>query len=57
METVDAEFTSAAIDFMDKQTKAGKPFFCYYNSTRCHINTHLGPQYNGKTGLGLRQMQ
>src|SRR6185436_12764590 len=53
MQTVDGEFTAAAIDFMDKQSKAGKPFFCYYNSTRCHINTHLSPEYNGKTGLGL----
>src|SRR3974390_1728603 len=37
METVDAEFTDAAIAFMDKQVKAGKPFFCYYNSTRMHV--------------------
>ena len=53
METVDEEFTSAAIDFMDRKVKEGKPFFCYYNSTRCHIITHLSPQYNGRTGLGL----
>jgi len=53
METVDAEFTNAAIDFMDKQVKAGKPFFCYYNSTRMHVFTHLSPQAEGKTGLGL----
>ena len=54
METVDEEFTNAAIDFMDRQTKAGKPFFCYYNSTRMHVFTHLSPQYEGKTGLGLQ---
>ncbi|HEX5171736.1 MAG TPA: arylsulfatase [Cyclobacteriaceae bacterium] len=53
METVDTEFTNAAINFMDRQAKANKPFFCYFNSTRCHINTHLSPEYNGKTGLGL----
>jgi arylsulfatase len=53
METVDEEFTSAAIDYMDRKVKEGKPFFCYYNSTRCHIFTHLSPQYEGKTGLGL----
>src|SRR6185369_11293359 len=53
MQTVDEEFTTAAIDFMDRQVKANKPFFCYYNSTRCHINTHLSPDFNGKTGLGL----
>jgi arylsulfatase A-like enzyme len=54
METVDEEFTAAAIDYMDRQSKAGKPFFCYYNSTRMHVFTHLSPQYEGKTGLGLQ---
>ena len=54
METVDEEFTNAAMDYMDRQMKAGKPFFCYYNSTRMHVFTHLGPQYDGKTGLGLQ---
>jgi arylsulfatase len=54
METVDQEFVDAALGWMDKQAKAGKPFFCYFNSTRMHINTHLSAQANGKTGLGLQ---
>jgi arylsulfatase len=54
METVDQEFLRAAIDFMDRQVKAGKPFFCYFNSTRMHIITHLSPEADGKTGLGLQ---
>lgn len=54
METIDEEFTSAALDFMDRQSKSGKPFFCYFNSTRMHIFTHLSPQYEGKTGFGLQ---
>ena len=33
--------------------KAGKPFFCWFNSTRMHIYTHLKPASKGKTGLGL----
>jgi arylsulfatase len=49
METIDDEFTAAAIGYMDKQSKAGKPFFCYYNSTRMHIFTHLKPESVGKT--------
>jgi arylsulfatase A-like enzyme len=53
METIDDEFTDAAIAWMDKQAKAGKPFFCYYNSTRMHIFTHLKPQSDGKTGFGM----
>jgi len=53
METVDDEFTDAALSWMDKQAKAGKPFFCYVNSTRMHVFTHLKPESVGKTGLGL----
>jgi len=53
METIDEEFLAAALDFMDRQHKASKPFFCYFNSTRMHIFTHLKKESDGKTGLGL----
>jgi arylsulfatase len=53
METADEEFANAALDFIDRQHKAGKPFFCYVNMTRMHIYTHLKPESEGKTGLGL----
>ncbi len=53
METIDDEFMTAASDWMEKQTKSGKPFFCYFNSTRMHIYTHLKSSSRGKTGLGL----
>jgi len=53
METVDQEFLAAALDFMDRQYKANKPFFCYFNSTRMHVFTHLKKESEGKTGLGL----
>ena len=53
METVDDEFTDAAVGWMRQQSKTGKPFFCYYNSTRMHIFTHLKPESAGKTGLGI----
>jgi arylsulfatase len=52
METVDDETTSACMDFMDKQVKAGKPFFTWMNFTRMHIFTHVRPEYIGKAGLG-----
>ena len=52
-ETVDEEFLSAAMGFIDKHAKASKPFFCWFNSTRMHIYTHLKPASQGKTGLGL----
>ena len=53
METIDEEFLSAAKDFINRQQKAGKPWFCYFNSTRMHIFTHLKKESQGKTGLGL----
>jgi arylsulfatase A-like enzyme len=53
METVDEEFLAAALDFMDRKAKEGKPWFCYFNSTRMHVFTHLKPASAGKTGLGI----
>ena len=53
METVDEEVTAAALDFMERQVKADKPFFVWWNSTRMHIWTHLKPESEGKTGLGV----
>jgi arylsulfatase A-like enzyme len=53
METVDTEFADAAMNWMETQVKASKPFFCYFNSTRMHVWTHLKPSAQGKTGLGI----
>jgi arylsulfatase len=53
METIDDEFTDAALAWIDKQGRSGKPFFAYYNSTRMHVFTHLKPASAGKTGLGI----
>ncbi|PWT73786.1 MAG: arylsulfatase, partial [Bacteroidetes bacterium] len=53
METIDEEFLAAAKDFIQRSQKGGKPWFCYFNSTRMHIFTHLKKESEGKTGLGL----
>src|SRR5262249_6856643 len=53
METIDQEFLDAALGFIDRQHKADKPWFCYFNSTRMHIWTHLKPESQGKTGKGV----
>ena len=53
METVDEEFLASALNFIDRNAKAGKPWFCYFNPTRMHVFTHLKPASKGKTGLGL----
>src|SRR5262249_35556824 len=51
--TVDEEFLKGAKDFIDRQAKANKPFFCWFNSTRMHVFTHLKPESYGKTGKGI----
>ncbi|MDF4602888.1 arylsulfatase, partial [Vibrio parahaemolyticus] len=51
METVDQETLDAAMNFMERQVKANKPFFLWYNATRMHIWTHVKEE-NRTTGLG-----
>ncbi|MEJ2595876.1 MAG: arylsulfatase [bacterium] len=53
METIDQEFTDAAIDFMERQVEEDKPFLCWFNSSRMHYNTHVPPEYEGKSGLNF----
>jgi arylsulfatase A-like enzyme len=53
METVDGEFLDASMKFMDAAVKDNKPFFCWFNSTRMHIFTHLKKESQGVTGLGV----
>lgn len=53
METIDDEVTAAAVDFMERANKAGKPFFIWYNTSRMHVFTHLSPKWEGKTGYGV----
>src|SRR5882757_7301450 len=50
METVDEEITAGAIGWMEKQVKADKPFFFWYNSTAMHFRTHLADKNRGKSG-------
>jgi arylsulfatase len=53
METIDEEVTAKALNFLERAAKSNKPFFCWYNTTRMHIWTHLKPASDGKTGLGI----
>jgi arylsulfatase len=50
METIDEEITAAALAWMEKQAKADKPFFLWYNSTAMHFRTHLAAKNRGKSG-------
>jgi arylsulfatase len=53
MRTVDEEFLASTLDFIERQAKADQPFFCWFNSTRMHIFTHLKKESEGVTGLGV----
>jgi arylsulfatase len=53
METVDEELLASALNFIDRSAKAKKPFFTWFTSTRMHVWTHLKPEYQGKTGIGI----
>lgn len=53
MEMIDEEITKSTLEFIDNAHKNGKPFFVWWNTTRMHIWTHLKPESQGKTGLGI----
>jgi len=52
METVDEEFLSASLSFIDKAHEEKKPFFVWFNSTRMHVWTHLKPESEGISKRG-----
>ncbi len=57
METVDEETLAAAKDFIQRQHKAGKPFFCWWNGTRMHFRTHVKEEHTGLSGEGGDEYQ
>jgi arylsulfatase A-like enzyme len=44
METVDDETVEAAIGFIERMTKAGKPWFVWWSGTRMHFRTHVSDE-------------
>ncbi|MFZ1321023.1 MAG: arylsulfatase [Ignavibacteria bacterium] len=50
METVDDEFCKSAKDFIKKNHKEDKPFFCWFNTTHMHAFTHTKPKSVGQAG-------
>lgn len=51
METIDDETTAACIEYMGRETKAGKPFFVWMNFTRMHVFTHVRASMRGRSGM------
>jgi arylsulfatase len=50
METIDDDIVNRAVDFITRQTKAGKPFFVWVNTTHMHLRTHPKPESLGQAG-------
>lgn len=50
METVDDETVAAALDFIERQNKAGKPWFVWWSGTRMHFRTHVKKELRGISG-------
>jgi arylsulfatase A-like enzyme len=53
METADEEFLDRTIKFIKKNHEEKKPWFAWVNTTRMHFYTHLKPESDGVTGLGI----
>jgi len=50
METCDDEFRDAALDFIDRKTSEGTPWFLWFNTTHMHFRTHAKPENVGQSG-------
>ena len=49
---MEAEITRRSIDFMQRQVKAGKPFYAYVSFSLVHMPTLPHPDFAGQTGNG-----
>ncbi len=50
METIDDDDAARAVDFIQRQHKAGKPIFVWVNFTHMHFRTHTKPASIGQSG-------
>jgi len=50
METCDEEFRDAAVDFIERKTREGTPWFVWFNTTHMHFRTHVKPESRGQSG-------
>ncbi len=49
---IDRDLTDRAIDFMNRQSASGKPFFVYLPYTATHFPTMPHPEFVGRSGKG-----
>jgi arylsulfatase len=50
METIDDDIANRAVDFLQRQKRAGKPVFLWVNFTHMHLRTHAKAASVGQSG-------
>src|SRR3954452_15513123 len=55
METIDDDVATRAVEFIDRQAKADKPFFVWVNFTHMHFRTHVKPESKGQSGRWMSE--
>ncbi|WP_404309598.1 arylsulfatase [Neorhodopirellula lusitana] len=55
METIDDDVADRAADFIERQSKAEKPFFVWVNFTHMHFRTHVKPESVGQSGRWMSE--
>jgi arylsulfatase A-like enzyme len=55
METIDDDIANRAVDFINRQAKAEKPFFVWVNFTHMHLRTHVKPKSKGQSGRWMSE--
>jgi len=50
MLTIDDDIAARAVDFIQRESKANKPFFAWVNFTHMHFRTHTKPASLGQAG-------
>lgn len=50
MVTIDDDIANRAVEFIQRQNKAGKPVFVWVNFTHMHFRTHTKPESLGQSG-------
>ena len=55
METIDDDVAARAIDFIERQHAADKPFFVWVNFTHMHFRTHVKPESRGQAGRWMSE--
>jgi len=53
METIDDDIAARAVDFIERQAAADRPFFVWVNFTHMHFRTHPKPGSVGQAGRWL----